>query len=193
MHLLAVSPGTGWEPGRWRAVLGAGIDALLVREKQLEARPLLDLVRRVQDLSPGLELWVAGRLDVALAAGAGLHAPEAYPDLDPALLPLSRPLHAEAQWPARRGAAQLLVAPVHATPGKGRPWGAARLHRFLDGLPPEGPRLLALGGVDPAAAGGLRHPRLAGVAAIRALWEAPDPRRTVDAFRASWDGRPGPG
>ncbi len=194
MHLLAISPGTGWEAARWERMLGAGLDALLVREKQLEAGPLLDLVRRVQDRAPGLELWVAGRLDVALAAGCGLHAPEAYPDLDPALLPLSRPLHGEDQWPGRRGAFQLLVSPVHAAPGKGEPWGAARLHRFLDGLPARGPRLLALGGMHPAAVTALRHPRLAGVAAIRALWEAADPQRVVAEFRTRWaEGRPGPG
>lgn len=192
MYILSVSPGQGFAEPRWRAVLSAGIDGLLIREKQLEARPLLELVRRVQDLAPGLELWVAGRLDVALATGCGLHAPEAYPDLDPALLRLSRPLHGEEQWPARSGAAQLLIAPVCAAPGKGRPWGVARLHRFLDGLPAEGPRLLALGGMEPGSVAGLRHPRLAGVAAIRALWDAAEPDRAVAALRANWEaGLPG--
>lgn len=189
MYILSVSPGEGFAEPRWRAMLGSGIDGLLIRERQLEARPLLELVRRVQDLAPDLELWVTGRLDVALAAGCGLHAPEAYPELDPALLRLSRPLHGEDQWPARGGAAQLLVAPVFTTPGKGRPWGVARLHRFLDGLPADGPRLLALGGIDPTSAAALRHPRLAGVAAIRSLWDAEEPQRVVAAFRTSWDGR----
>ena len=187
MFLLGISAGTGWDAPRWRAVLGSGIDGLLIREKQLEAHPLLDLVRRVQDLAPGLELWVAARLDVALAAGCGLHAPEAYPDVDPALLPLSRPLHAEAHWDARRGGAQLLIAPVLPTPGKGEPWGVRRLHAFLDRLPQAGPRLLALGGVAPGSARALAHPRLAGAALIRALWEAPDPVEAVASLRAEWD------
>lgn len=183
MFILAVSPGLGFQESRWRAVLGAGIDALLIREKQLPPRALLDLVRRVQDQAPGLELWVAGRLEVALAAGCGLHAPESYPDLDPALLPLSRPLHSESQWPARAGCTQLLIAPVLPTPGKGAAWGQPRLHAFLDSLPEAGPRLLALGGVDPGNAGSLAHPRLSGVAMIRALWEAADPLRVVAALR----------
>jgi thiamine monophosphate synthase len=188
MHLLAISPGAGWDAARWKAVLTAGVDAFLIREKQLEARPLLDLVRRVQDLAPDLELWVAGRLDVALAAGCGLHAPESYPDADLALVPVSRPLHSEGQWEARSGCAQLLIAPVLPAPGKGEPWGISRLHGFLDELPKQGPRLLALGGVNPGSVHSLRHPHLAGVALIRALWSGPDPAAVVEHLRASWQG-----
>lgn len=185
MHILAISPGLGYEAARWRAVLASGIDGFMVREKHLEAGAMLDLARRVQDLAPGVALWVNGRLEVALAAGCGLHAPEDGPEVDPALLPLSRPLHGEAQWPARRACAQLLVAPVFPSPGKGEPWGAPRLSRFLDGAA-AGPRLLALGGIDPERAGALRHPRLAGVALIRALWEAEDPAGVVARLRAAW-------
>ncbi|HJW09277.1 MAG TPA: thiamine phosphate synthase [Holophagaceae bacterium] len=185
MFILGISPGQGLDPGRWRTALRSGIDAFLVREKQLEARALLDAVRFCRDTTPQVELWVAARLDVALAAGCGLHAPEAYPEVDPALVPLSRPLHDEAQWGDRRGCHQLLVAPVFDVPGKRGPWGAPRLHRFLDALPPVGPRILALGGVSVANAGSLRHPGLAGVALIRALWEG-DPLGTVDTLRETW-------
>lgn len=192
MFVLAISPGTGFAEAPWKAVLASGIDGLLIREYQLEARPLLDLVRRVQDRAPGLELWVAGRLDVALAAGCGLHAPEAYPEVDPTRVPLSRPLHSEGQWEGRRGCAQLLVSPVFPSPGKGPVWGLPRLHRFLDGLPDSGPRILALGGVEPGRTAA--HSRLAGVATIRALWDAPEPQRVVAEFRARWmEGQPGPG
>lgn len=186
MRVLAISRGSGWDLSSWRAVLASGVDGLLIREKQLEARPLLDLVRRVQDLAPGLEFWVAGRLDVALAAGCGLHAPEAYPDIDPALLPLSHPLHAEGQWEARSRCAQLLIAPVLPSPGKGEPWGIPRLHAFLDGLPGESPRMVALGGVNPDNVHSLWHARLAGVALIRALWDAQDPAGVVERLRNGW-------
>lgn len=187
MHILAISPGLGFEADRWRAVLHSGIDAFMIREKQLEARVLLDLARRVQDLAPGMELWVNGRLDVALAAGCGLHAPEAYLEVDPALLRLSRPLHEESQWAKRRGCAQLLIAPVFPSPGKGPAWGVERLRRFLDGLP-EGQRLLALGGVEAENSVRLRHPRLDGVALIRALWDSADPGVVVAALRSTWGG-----
>ncbi len=180
--ILAITPGTGFDPSRWKAVLQSGVDAFLIREKDLEARALLDAARWCQDTAPDLELWIAGRLDVALAAGCGLHTPEAYPEVPDGMLPLSRPLHEEAQLPARLRAKQLLVSPLFETPGKGAPWGAARLHALLDQVP-AGPRLLALGGVTSDTAPALAHPRLDGVALIRALWEAPEPRRMIARLR----------
>lgn len=182
MILVAISAGLGFDRARWAAVLRAGVDGFLIREPQMDARALLETASWCQDTAPEVTLWVAGRLDVAFTAGCGLHAPEAHPEVEPGLVPLSRPLHHEDQWTARRHVDQLLVSPIFPSPGKGTPWGAERLMRFLDGLPPGGPRLLALGGVTPANAAQLRHPRLAGVAAIRPFWEA-DPSRAVAAFR----------
>lgn len=182
MILLAITPGLGFEREGWRSVLRSGVDAFLIREKNLSARDLLEAARWCQDTAPEVVLWVAGRLDVAFAAGCGLHAPENHPDLEPGLVPLSRPLHDEGQWKARVSANQLLVSPVFASPGKDTPWGVSRLHRFLDRLPAEGPRVLALGGVDPLNAATLRHPRLAGIAAIRPFWEG-DPAGIVARFR----------
>ncbi|MDE3244687.1 MAG: thiamine phosphate synthase [Acidobacteriota bacterium] len=185
MFILAITPGTGFEAARWKAVLGSGIDGLMIREKQLEAGPLLDLARRVHDLAPHLELWVNGRLDVALAAGCGLHAPEAYPDIPSGLLPLSRPIHSGDQLGSRMDCRQLLLGPVFPVPEKGLPWGIKRLHQTLDEIPP-GPRILALGGITPTNSAPLRHPRLDGIALIRALMKSPEPDRVVDAFRQAW-------
>jgi thiamine monophosphate synthase len=182
MILLAITPGRGFEPQAWRQVLRCGVDGFLIREKEMPTVDLLAATRWCQDCAPDLPLWVAGRLDVALAAGCGLHAPEAYPKVEPGLLPLSRPLHAEAQWPARAQAEQILISPIFSSPGKGEPWGVARLHRFLDRMPAGGPRLLALGGVEPGIAPTLPHPRLDGLAAIRPFWSG-DPDRVVAAFR----------
>ena len=187
MILLAVTPGLGFDPAPWRKVLHSGVDAFLIREKQLSARALLDAACWCQDTAPDVALWVAGRLDVALAAGCGLHAPEDHPEVEPGLVPVSRPLHGEAQWESRRSADQLLLSPIFASPGKGQPWGSDRLRRFLDGLPEAGPKLLALGGVDPSNSALLRHPRLAGIAAIRAFWEG-DPALIVNRMKASWIG-----
>ena len=182
MILVAITPGLGFDRDRWKQVLHSGVDAFLLREAQWPARHLLDATRWCQDTAPEVMIWVAGRLDVAFAAGCGLHAPEAHPDVEPGLVPVSRPLHDEGQWGDRWAMDQLLVSPVFASPGKDDPWGAGRLHRFLDGLPKSGPRLLALGGVDPLNAPILRHPRLAGIAAIRPFWEG-DPARAVARFR----------
>jgi thiamine monophosphate synthase len=182
MILLAITPGLGFETQAWRRVLLSGVDGFLIREKQLGTRALLKAARWCQDTAPAVQLWVGGRLDVALAAGCGLHAPEAYPEVPVGLLTLSRPLHDETQWPARAQADQLLLSPILLSPGKGAPWGVERLHRFLDGLPAQGPRALALGGVEPRHAKTLAHPRLAGLAAIRPFWTG-DPERAVAAFR----------
>jgi thiamine monophosphate synthase len=182
MKLLAISPGLGCDRARWAEVLRSGVDAFLIREKQLDASSLLDLVRWCQDTAPGLELWVSDRLDVALAAGCGLHAGESYPAVPVQMAPLSRPLHHEAQWGARKDSRQLLVSPLFATPDKGTPWGSERLQRFLDAIPPDGASLLALGGIDPGTARSLSHPRLAGFAAIRPFWQG-DPGKTVARFR----------
>ena len=185
MFILAITPGTGFDEARWKAVLASGIDGLMLRERQLEARPLLELVRQVQNLAPQVEVWVNGRLDVALAARCGLHAPEVYPEVPSDLLPLSRPIHSEDQIPSRTACRQLLLGPIFEVPGKGAPWGVERLHRVLDGIP-AGPRILALGGIAPTNSAALRHPRLDGIALIRALMDAPEPGRIVEAFRQSW-------
>lgn len=186
MFILGITPGRGFEPEAWRRVLAGGVDGLLVREKALEARSLLEALRFCQREAPAVELWVAGRLDVALAVGCGLHAPEGHPDLPSGLAPLSRPLHALEQASARAGADQLLLSPVFATPGKGPALGVEGLHAWLEILPPTDARLLALGGIGPANVAPLRHPRLGGVALIRALWEAADPARVVSELRAAW-------
>ena len=186
MHLLAITPGRGFDPEAWARVLGAGVDGFLIREPAMEARGLLAAAHWCRERAPDVELWVRGRLDVALAAGAGLHLPEHHPPVPPALARISRPLHGPDQAESRRNAAQLLVSPVFPSPGKGPPWGVERLHAFLDGFGTPMPRLLALGGVEASTAAALRHPRLAGIAVIRALWDAPDPARAAAALRAAW-------
>ena len=186
MHILAISPGEGFEQARWSSVLSSGIDGLMLREKHLEAKALLELTRRAQELAPHLRLWVNGRLDVALAAGCGLHAPEHYPEIPPTLVPISRPWHQPAQFPERAMAQQLLVSPVFATPGKGPCLGAQGLHAWLDQMPSFEGQILALGGITPDNSAELKHPRLAGVALIRALWESPDPRQVVTKLREAW-------
>ncbi len=185
MFILGITPDEGFDAVRWEAVLNSGLDALMIREKQMSARDLLFTARWVRERYPQIELWVNGRLDVALAVGAGLHGPEAYPEIPGNPVPLSRPIHSEDQIPSRLGCQQLLVAPIFEVPGKGAPWGVERLHRALDEIP-VGPRVLALGGINPENAAALRHPRLSGIALIGALWGARDPSRAVEALRLSW-------
>lgn len=186
MHVLVISPGRGFDETPWRAVLGSGADALMIREPGLEGRALLDLARWCRATAPGMDLWINGRADIALAAGCGLHAGESYPGIRAGGLRWSRPLHDPTQFMDRREADQLLLSPVFAVPGKGAPLGAGGLHRWLEALPPFAGRLLALGGIGAANAGDLRHPRLDGLAVIRSVWEAEHPGRAVDALRRTW-------
>jgi thiamine-phosphate pyrophosphorylase len=186
MHLLAITPGEGVDFPRWKRVLESGIDAFMIREPHLDARELLVAARRVRETAPRVSLWVNGRLDVALASHSGLHAPEAYPQIPPGLLPLSCPIHDPRQVPERREAHQLLLSPIFDVPGKGAAWGPEKLHAVLDSLAPLECRILALGGISHANIGRLRHRRLDGVAVIRALWEAPDPELSVRLMREAW-------
>jgi thiamine monophosphate synthase len=186
MFVLAISPGEGLDRVRWTRVLASGIDALMIREPAMEAADLLRLSWWVREQAPGLEVWVNGRLDVALAAQCGLHAPEAYPEVPESLVPLSRPIHDAAQLPSRAKARQLILSPIFEVPGKGPAWGPEALRGVLDRLPPGSFRTLALGGITPENAHLLRHERLDGVALIRGLWTAPDPARALAGLRAAW-------
>ena len=183
MYILAISPGEGGPFSRWQAVLESGIDAFMIREPQMDARELLLAARWVQETAPGVALWLNGRLDVALACPCGLHAPESYPDVPAGLVPLSRPIHDPAQIPGRCAAQQLVLSPIYAVPGKGAAWGPEKLHAVLEAMPPVAGRILALGGITPGNGAALRHPRLDGVAVIRALWAAPDPIAWVGKMR----------
>lgn len=186
MFVLAISPGEGFDPQAWAPVLASGADGLMIREPGLSASGLLDAARWARGAFPGVEVWVNGRLDVALAAGCGFHAPEAHPGAPPGLVPLSRPVHDPAQIPERAASDQLILSPVFPVPGKGPAWGPGRLHQVLDALPEGAFRVLALGGITPANAASLRHPRLAGVALIRGIWTAADPARAVRDLKAAW-------
>jgi thiamine monophosphate synthase len=186
MFVLAISPGQGFQASRWERVLEAGVDAFMLREPALDAGHLLQAARWVKDRAPGLELWVNGRLDVALAAGCGLHAPEAHPPVLPGLVSLSRPIHDPAQIPPRATARQLILSPIFPVPGKGPAWGPERLAAVLDAMPAVAGRVLALGGVTPGNAARVRHPRLDGVALVRSLWATDDPSGTVARLRSAW-------
>ena len=187
MHVLAITPGEGFDPPRWERVLRAGVDGFMIREP-LQARALLAAARWVRARAPEVELWLNGRLDVAPAAGCGLHAPEAYPPVPHRDLGLaqSRPVHDPDQVPDRGDSRQLILSPIFPVPGKGPAWGPARLHAVLDALPPVAARVLALGGITPASAAALRHPRLAGVAVLRGLWSGADPAGVVAGLREAW-------
>jgi thiamine-phosphate pyrophosphorylase len=176
-RLLAISDRrafAGEQFEEWLAALGrAGVDAVQIREKDLDDRALYALVRQARSLlPPGVRLLVNGRLDVALAAGAdGAHLPADGAPLvalrrrfgQGVLLGRSTHRPEEVDAARRDGADYVVFGPVYPTPGKGR-------HRPTSGLAglAEAARL----GIPVYALGGVTLGRLAEVAAAGAVGAA---------------------
>jgi thiamine-phosphate pyrophosphorylase len=160
--------------------IGAGVDWIQVREKDLEARPLEALVRDAVQASAGrARILVNDRLDVALATGAaGIHLGETS-------LPVARVAAWRAGAALREfvigaschsleairaaecaGADYVFFGPVFATPSKapfGPPQGLARLAAACkDARVP----VLAIGGVTESNTAACLEAGAAGIAAI---------------------------
>jgi thiamine-phosphate pyrophosphorylase len=172
-------------------VLEAGVDVVQLRDKRLEARPLLDLAEivRRRTLEFGALFFVNDRVDLAIAAEAdGVHVGQQ--DLSPAearrqmgpqaLVGLSTHAPGEILAAASSEADYMAVGPVYATPTKpGRPAVGTELVRFAAAHPAQ--PFFAIGGID---RGNLEEVLAAGasrIAVVRALTEAEDP-----AAAAGW-------
>ena len=121
----------------------AGV-AVQVREKDLEGRALLALVRDVMGL--GVPVWVNDRVDVARIAGAhGVHLPEAGLAIADARLAGATRIGCSRHDVAAALAADcdlVQLGPIFATPGKGPPLGPAALGIATTAT------LVAVGGID---------------------------------------------
>jgi thiamine-phosphate pyrophosphorylase len=171
-----------------REAFGAGVDAVQIRERDLQAAALVDLTSRLVLLG---RIIVTDRADVAVAAGAaGLHlradgpAPARLRAWLPASMTLSRAVHDEDEA-ARFGgdpALDWLVAgtalPSRSKPGR-LPLGIEGVRRIARAsrLP-----VIAIGGVTAENAAALRRAGASGVAAIDALLP-PITREYVDRLR----------
>jgi thiamine-phosphate pyrophosphorylase len=172
-----------------RHAVAAGATWIQIREKDLEARPLLELVRFAvaETRETPARVLVNDRLDVALAAkAAGVHVGEK-----------SLPLEAVCEWrrsagrmdflvgvschslesaraAERGGADYIFFGPVFATPSKaafGAPQGIERLREVCASV--EIP-VLAIGGVNPENARECISAGAGGIAAIRLFQDAED-------------------
>jgi len=176
----------------WLAHLAAAeVDAVQIREKDLDDRALYGLTRLARSvLPPAVRLLVNGRLDVALAAGAdGVHLPA--DGVPVAALrarfgrgPLiGRSTHTVAEVERARddGADYVTFGPVYATPGKGAPVDSGELARAAArGLP-----IYALGGITLERFGELAKAGAAGIAAIRLFQSISVPHLAALARAAS--------
>jgi thiamine-phosphate pyrophosphorylase len=181
------------------AAVPAGWLHVQVREKDVDGRPLLALVRAI--IATGALVWVNGRVDVALAAGAiGVHLPEnglAVEDVLRVLAAADRPLAVGRSLHVADDVAVTSSDVVHlgsiwATPSKAglfQPIGvdALRVARRL--LPRRLTRLVAVGGIDsPERAREAVGAGADAVAVIRAMWTASDPARAIAALCDAVDG-----
>jgi thiamine-phosphate pyrophosphorylase len=198
---LAASAG----PAREAALLerigkaaAAGVDWIQVREKDLDAKPLLDLVSAATVAVGGTaaKLIINDRLDVAWAAGAaGVHLGENSLPLGevaganrrsgPENFLVGASCHSAdaAVRAARDGANYIFFGPVFATPSKaafGAPQGLARLAEVCWGVSIP---VLAIGGITAENANSCVEAGASGIAAIRLFQDAPDLSALVSKLR----------
>lgn len=157
--------------------------ALHVRGPRSAGRRIHEVATRIADRAGTAGLVINDRVDVAITLRAAVH-------LGARSLPVTavRDLVAEGTQVGRSirdhvdeatGADYLFAGPVYPTPsheeltGRGIPWLAEiRAQSTL--------RVVAIGGISAERIGVLLDAGVHGVAAIRAVWAAPDPLRAVD-------------
>jgi len=175
-------------------VLDAGVDVVQLREKTMEARPLLrycEVVRKATSEFSAVFI-VNDRVDVAVAAGAdGVHLGQDDLSIDQArklmgneaLIGLST--HSEDQVVAGNvsGADYIAVGPVYETPTKpGRPAVGPSLPNFAAGnceIP-----WFAIGGIDLTTLPSVLQAGAKRIAILRAITEADNPPEAVRKMKA---------
>ena len=168
------------------AAIDGGVTLVQLRDKNVDAGPMLALGRRLLELlrPAGIGLIVNDRIDVAQVLDAdGVHIgqqdipyPEARRLLGPAkIIGVSVGSEAEAREAAGLDVDYVGVGPVYPTatkPDAGAALGpeeTARLARI------SGHRAVAIGGIDSANAAPLYAAGIEGIATISGICSAPDP------------------
>jgi len=173
--------------------LAAGLRAVQLREKDLEARELLALADTLREATQrhGARLIVNDRTDVALAARADgvqrTHASlpvAALREITPAGFLVGASVHseAEARDATAQGADFVVFGPIYDTPSKrryGPPQGLAALEAVARAV--DRP-VLAVGGLTPERVAETLAAGAAGVAVIGAIYGAARPEDATKAF-----------
>ena len=177
------------------AVLGAGVDVVQLREKELEARPVLELAEifRNRCAEHGVPFILNDRADLALAARAdGVHLGQDDLPVEEARRVLGRyaiigrSTHDPEQL--RRAFEEdieyVVAGPVHSTPTKpGRPAAGIDLVRLAaaEATKP----WFAIGGIDASTIDAVREAGARRVVVVRAITEAADPASAVKGLQAA--------
>ena len=179
------------------AGVSPGTVAVQLREKDLETRAVVDLARSLRALTTafGAALYINDRVDVALAVGAdGVHltgtsmAPDDVRAIAPALS-VAVSAHGRADLERTSHDANVrfaVLGPIFDTPDKrrfGPPLGLAAL-AAATGLPRPLP-VLAIGGITVENLSACLASGAAGVAVIRAILGAADPKKIAFWFSKS--------
>ncbi len=164
-----------------------GVDVIQIREKDLSARNLSELTRRLVEKlrNSHTKILLNDRADIAAALGCdGVHLTTRSLPIavarrivgDDALISCSTHTIEEVERAAAEGADIILFGPVFASPGKGRPVG---LEALADAARAAGSStLIALGGIDELNFRDALDAGALGIAAIRAL-DDPHTRRAI--------------
>jgi thiamine-phosphate pyrophosphorylase len=154
-----------------KRAVDAGIDFIQVREKDLGARTLFELVCRIRDIAAdsATKILVNDRVDIAIATGIdGVHLPgSGLPTarVRPLVKTLGRSVHTldEAFQAEREGADYVIFGPVFETPGK-KAVGLEALRKVTSAVKIP---ILAIGGITEQNSAHVVEAGAAGIAAIR--------------------------
>jgi len=178
----------------------AGVDLLQLREKEIEAAPLLRSGEKIAAAcdQAGIPFVMNDRPDLALALGCGVHLGQDDVPVEIArriLLPgsiVGRSTHSrdqiDAELTRRERVHYIAVGPVHETPTKpGRPAaGIQLLDHAARAVPPDLP-WFAIGGLNLETLSAAMEAGARRAVVVRAITEAADPVRAAAGIRALLD------
>jgi thiamine-phosphate pyrophosphorylase len=175
------------------AAAGSAV-ALHARDRTAGGDALARLARRLIALArpPEAAVFVSGRPDVASALGADgvqLAATDLAPVDARLALPrgwIGRSVHSdrEGRTAVDEGADYLLAGTIY--PSATHPGQPAAGLALIEQLARLGPPVVAIGGITPERVAELREAGAWGVAALTALWDAPDPHARAMEFLSAW-------